>query len=286
VHHGRDGFRVFPRPLNSRVCLVCIQVDLLSAEGEQEVSAEETEAAVPSIAAHFSTPLEDISAVKILLCEGRGALASSMVAFRYMLDYGFIQFTAVMVLYTTDTDLSDVQFLWGEERWEEDDDDDDGQKLVNDDDADYAPSPGDLFNVLTLLLLLNYTPASSELHKGIPEADLMGSFGLGCLVHAALIVGAEVGGDDDDDDDDGEEEEEEDDDDAGDDDRSPNGLSSAGALLPDLDRTALVLRGTVPRGDYVDDDSGDDDDDDDDKCGDEVGADDNGVMVGGRCSST
>lgn len=131
----------------------------ISSTPEQE--PEDPESALPSIAAHFSSPNDSISTVAVLLAEGRGALATSMVAFRYMWDYAFIQFIAVLLLYTLGTNLSDDQFLMG-----------------------------DMISVLPLIILLDLTPSSTTLVPGVPQADLTDIHGFlgGNLLHLSLLA--------------------------------------------------------------------------------------------------
>lgn len=60
------------------------------------VSLSEAEA---SIAAPFTSKIQDISCIPNLLREGRSALATSYQAFKYMALYSVIQFTSVTILY-------------------------------------------------------------------------------------------------------------------------------------------------------------------------------------------
>jgi len=60
------------------------------------VSLSEAEA---SIAAPFTSKIQDISCIPRLLREGRSALATSYQAFKYMALYSIIQFTSVTILY-------------------------------------------------------------------------------------------------------------------------------------------------------------------------------------------
>ena len=144
---------------------ICSHIEVITDKSDKSTRAEiesagEAEAAVPSIAAHFSTPVEDITAVRKLLSEGRGALATSMVVVRYMLAYGATQFASVAMVSIRNLDMTDAMYMWG-----------------------------DLFNVLPLSLLLTLTKASEILSPGIPETDLMNIRGfLGGNIIAALLM--------------------------------------------------------------------------------------------------
>ncbi len=63
-----------------------------------------------AIAAPFSA--NSILAVRTLLLEGRGALATSFALFKFMIMYSVIQTTAVMLCYVFLNLLADLQFLW------------------------------------------------------------------------------------------------------------------------------------------------------------------------------
>lgn len=75
---------------------------------------EQTVAAAPSIAAPFSTRLHHIGAVRTVLSEGRVALVTSFSLFKFMFEYGLIQFTAVLILYVSLLDLADNQYIYAD----------------------------------------------------------------------------------------------------------------------------------------------------------------------------
>ena len=68
------------------------------------LSLSEAEA---SIAAPFTSQIQDISAVVTLLREGRAALTTSFVNFKFIELYALIQFTSATMLYTIAQNLSD-----------------------------------------------------------------------------------------------------------------------------------------------------------------------------------
>lgn len=61
------------------------------------VSLSETE---NSVAAPFTSKVSDISCVVTLVQEGRCALVSTFIIFKYMAIYGLIQFTSVIIAYS------------------------------------------------------------------------------------------------------------------------------------------------------------------------------------------
>lgn len=73
------------------------------------LSLSEAEA---SIAAPFTSQVQDISSVITLLREGRCALTTSFQCFKFIELYSFIQFTTVTLLYSIGSNMSDMQFLW------------------------------------------------------------------------------------------------------------------------------------------------------------------------------
>jgi cation-transporting P-type ATPase 13A2 len=120
--------------------------------------------AVPSIAAPFSTPLHHIGAVLLLLREGRAALATSLISFRYMLQYGVTQFVACSRLYTRLSTLSPGAFL-----------------------------VADLVNALPLVMALNLTGSASELRPGLPFTKLASwRFLLALAGNCAVIVAGQA----------------------------------------------------------------------------------------------
>jgi cation-transporting ATPase 13A3/4/5 len=73
------------------------------------VSLSDAEA---SIAAPFTSKVPDISCIIKLLQEGRGALSTSFMCFKYMGMYSMIQFTSVSIMYTMQRNLTEYQFLF------------------------------------------------------------------------------------------------------------------------------------------------------------------------------
>lgn len=73
------------------------------------ISLSEAEA---SIAAPFTSRIQDISCVITLLREGRAALTTSFQCFKFMELYSMIQFINVTLLYFNGGNLTDYQFLY------------------------------------------------------------------------------------------------------------------------------------------------------------------------------
>jgi predicted P-type ATPase len=73
------------------------------------VSLSEAEA---SVAAPFTSKIQNISCIPHLIKEGRTSLVTSFGVFKYMALYSMIQFVSVLILYTFMTNLSDPQFLY------------------------------------------------------------------------------------------------------------------------------------------------------------------------------
>jgi len=131
-----------------------------AAGAESPPPQQQAGPAAPSIAAPFSTPVDHIGAALVLLTEGRAALATSLVAFRYMVHYGVAAITQVLLLYNYDMLFSDQMWVWG-----------------------------DLFVNLPLAMVLNMTKCNPSLAKGIPETAIVSwrfAFKIGS--HSLLIV--------------------------------------------------------------------------------------------------
>jgi magnesium-transporting ATPase (P-type) len=73
------------------------------------VSLSEAEA---SVAAPFTSKIQNISCIPKLILEGRCALTTSFGVFKYMALYSMIQFISVIILYTNRTNLGDTQYLY------------------------------------------------------------------------------------------------------------------------------------------------------------------------------
>lgn len=92
-----------------------------------------------SIAAPFTSQIQDISCVPILLLEGRAALTTSFTCFKFMAMYSIIQFSTVCILYFSFTNLTDSEFLYI-----------------------------DLFTIIPLSFTMGLTHARSSLNKYVP----------------------------------------------------------------------------------------------------------------------
>lgn len=73
------------------------------------ISLSEAEA---SVAAPFTSSIPNIECVIRVMREGRAALVTSFGCFKYMALYSFIQYVSVLILYTFDANLADMQFLY------------------------------------------------------------------------------------------------------------------------------------------------------------------------------
>lgn len=65
-----------------------------------------------SVASPFTSKEPNITCVQDLIREGRAALVTSFGIFKYMAIYSLTQFISVIILYTIDTNLADLQFLY------------------------------------------------------------------------------------------------------------------------------------------------------------------------------
>lgn len=73
------------------------------------ISLSEAEA---SVASPFTSREPNISCVPILIREGRTALVTSFGVFKFMAAYSLTQFVSIMILYSIESNLTDIQFLW------------------------------------------------------------------------------------------------------------------------------------------------------------------------------
>lgn len=73
------------------------------------VSLSQAEA---SIAAPFTSKIQDISCIPTLIKEGRASLVTSFSCFKYMTLYSMVQFTSLIFLYSFMSSLSDYQFVF------------------------------------------------------------------------------------------------------------------------------------------------------------------------------
>ena len=78
-------------------------------QADAGISLSEAEA---SIAAPFTSKIQDISCVITLIREGRAALTTTFQAFKFIELYSMIQFLSVTLLYMKGSNLSDNQFLY------------------------------------------------------------------------------------------------------------------------------------------------------------------------------
>lgn len=67
-----------------------------------------------SIAAPFTSNIQDISCIPIVIRQGRAALVTSFACFKYMALYSMIQFSQVTILYLKSSNLTDNQFLYND----------------------------------------------------------------------------------------------------------------------------------------------------------------------------
>ncbi|GLG93617.1 Cation-transporting ATPase [Gryllus bimaculatus] len=73
------------------------------------ISLSEAEA---SVASPFTSKEPNISCVPRVIREGRAALVTSFGIFKYMAAYSMTQFVTVMMLYSIDSNLTDIEFLY------------------------------------------------------------------------------------------------------------------------------------------------------------------------------
>ncbi|CAH0549371.1 unnamed protein product [Brassicogethes aeneus] len=65
-----------------------------------------------SVASPFTSQTSDISCVEQVIREGRAGLVTSFGIFKYMAAYSMCQFTSVLILYSMDLNLTDMEFLF------------------------------------------------------------------------------------------------------------------------------------------------------------------------------
>jgi len=73
------------------------------------ISLSEAEA---SIAAPFTSQVQNIECVITLLREGRCAMTTSFQAFKFIELYSLIQFFSIVLMYAIDVNLTNFQFLY------------------------------------------------------------------------------------------------------------------------------------------------------------------------------
>ncbi|KYM79315.1 putative cation-transporting ATPase 13A3, partial [Atta colombica] len=65
-----------------------------------------------SVASSFISRISDISCVSQIIREGRAALVTSFGIFKFMIAYSLTEFLSVIILYSIDSNLTDLQFLF------------------------------------------------------------------------------------------------------------------------------------------------------------------------------
>lgn len=65
-----------------------------------------------SAASPFTSKVQDIRCILDIIKEGRAALVTSFALFKFMALYSLTQFISLMILYSIDTNLTDVEFLY------------------------------------------------------------------------------------------------------------------------------------------------------------------------------
>ncbi|XP_072442697.1 polyamine-transporting ATPase 13A2 isoform X5 [Chiloscyllium punctatum] len=73
------------------------------------ISLSEAEA---SVASPFTSKIDNIECVPMVIREGRASLVTSFGVFKYMAMYSMIQFVSVLILYTINSNLGDWQYLY------------------------------------------------------------------------------------------------------------------------------------------------------------------------------
>lgn len=111
------------------------------------VSLSETEA---SVASPFTSKVPNISCVVNVVKEGRCALVTSFNIFKYMALYSMIEYSSVLLLYSTGANLGDLQYLYI-----------------------------DLFTIMPLAITMSRTE---------PSGDLVARRPLGRLVHPIVLL--------------------------------------------------------------------------------------------------
>ncbi|ESO89928.1 hypothetical protein LOTGIDRAFT_124151, partial [Lottia gigantea] len=120
------------------------------------ISLSETEA---SVAAPFTSRVNNIECVPICIREGRAALVTSFGCFKYMALYSFIQFVSVLLLYSYGANFSDFEFLYI-----------------------------DLVITTSIAILMGYTASYGQLVKQKPAGSLMKLSNLFSIIIQVLLV--------------------------------------------------------------------------------------------------
>ncbi|CAD8193351.1 unnamed protein product [Paramecium pentaurelia] len=110
-----------------------------------------------SIAAPFTSQIQDISCVPILLAQGRAALTTSFCCFKFMALYSMIQFIQVTILYLKQSNLTDNQYLYN-----------------------------DLFTIFPLSMTMGLVQAA-KINKFVPGSSLISFSVLGSVIGQTII---------------------------------------------------------------------------------------------------
>ena len=125
------------------------------------VSLSDSEA---SVASHFTSKIQDISCIPVVVKEGRTALVTSFCIFKFMALYCVTEFTSVVILYWWLSNLGDWQYLYI-----------------------------DLIQVFALALVMGYTRPYTRLAVRRPSANLVNSVNLiSCTVHIVLVIAFQI----------------------------------------------------------------------------------------------
>ena len=125
------------------------------------VSLSDSEA---SVASHFTSKIQDISCISVVVKEGRTALVTSFSIFKFMALYSVTEFTSVVILYWWLSNLGDWQYLYI-----------------------------DLIQIFALALVMGYTKPYSRLAVRRPSANLVNPINLiSCAVHIVLVITFQV----------------------------------------------------------------------------------------------
>ncbi|XP_030042006.1 polyamine-transporting ATPase 13A2 isoform X2 [Microcaecilia unicolor] len=120
------------------------------------ISLSEAEA---SVASPFTSKVDNIQCVPMVIREGRCSLTTSFGVFKYMALYSLTQFVSVLILYTVNTNLSDFQFLFF-----------------------------DLIITTTVAVLMGKTGPAQELGIQRPQGTLISITVLGSLLLQTLLL--------------------------------------------------------------------------------------------------
>nr|XP_058160286.1 polyamine-transporting ATPase 13A2 isoform X1 [Dasypus novemcinctus] len=127
------------------------------------ISLSQAEASVVS---PFTASMASIECVPMVIREGRCSLDTSLSVFKYMALYSLTQFISVLILYTINTNLGDVQFL-----------------------------AIDLAITTTVAVLMSRTGPAPGLGRARPSGALLSATVLSSLLlQVALVAGVQLGG--------------------------------------------------------------------------------------------